>query len=388
MDVLSKDELKELISHRGEPSISLYMPTFRKGTETQQNPIRFKNLMREVDTQLENYDLSLEERTQLLGSANELQGDFPFWQHQSDGLALFLSKGMTRSYRVPLNFQELVVVGARFHVKPLLSLLSNDGRFYILTLGQDDVKLYHGSKYNVSEIDLEGVPKSLAEALRFDDPERHLQFHTGAGQGKGRRPAMFHGQGKGVGLDDAEQKKNILRFFQQLDNGLTKILSAHNEPLVLVGLDYLHPLYREANSYSNLLDKGVTLNPEDISVEELHEKAWQVVEPEFQKTEKRDMEKYHDLMGTGQASDNLHEVVKEAHFKRVESLFVNQERQVWGIFDPDSGDVQVQDKSTSGAQDLLDFAAIQTLINGGSVYAVPGERMPTDDGDLAAVYRY
>lgn len=387
MDILSKGDIKEMIMHRKKPSVSLYMPTYRKGAETQQNPIRFKNLMREVDSHLENLDLSLEERTALLGPANELQGDFDFWQHQSDGLALFLSQGFTRSYRVPLKLQEKVIVGERFHVKPLLSLLSNDGRFYMLTLGQENVRLFQGSRFSVSEIDLEGVPKSLTEALRFDEPERQLQFHTGAGPAKGRRAAVFHGQGKSLGTDDAEQKKNILRFFQQLDKGLAKVLSAHNEPLVLVGLDYLHPLYREANSYPNLLEKGVVLNPEEVSAEQLHDRAWTVVEPEFRKAEKQAAEKYQEILGTGHASDDLNDIVKAAHFKRVEFLFVNREKEVWGTFDSDSGNAEVPEKRRVGDQDLLDLAAIQTLMNGGTVYSVPPERMPSE-GDIAAAYRY
>jgi hypothetical protein len=36
---------------------------------------------------------------------------------------------------------------------------------------------------------------------------------------------------------------------------------------------------------------------------------------------------------------------------------------------------------------LLEFAAIQTLLNGGTVYAVEPEKMP-DTKSLAAVFRY
>jgi len=47
-------------------------------------------------------------------------------------------------------------------------------------------------------VELEDVPQSIAEALRYDDPEKSLQFHTGtSGGGNGERAAMFHGQGIG-----------------------------------------------------------------------------------------------------------------------------------------------------------------------------------------------
>jgi len=38
-------------------------------------------------------------------------------------------------------------------------------------------------------------------------------------------------------------------------------------------------------------------------------------------------------------------------------------------------------------EDLLDFAAIQTFLHGGTVYAVEPEKVP-DDAPLAAVFRY
>jgi hypothetical protein len=40
-----------------------------------------------------------------------------------------------------------------------------------------------------------------------------------------------------------------------------------------------------------------------------------------------------------------------------------------------------------GDEDLLDLAAIQSILNGGTVYAVEPEQVP-DHAPLAAVFRY
>jgi len=42
-----------------------------------------------------------------------------------------------------------VVVSDRFHLKPLLPLLTGDGRFYILALSQNQVRLLQGTRYSV-----------------------------------------------------------------------------------------------------------------------------------------------------------------------------------------------------------------------------------------------
>ena len=68
-------------------------------------------------------------------------------------------------------------------------------------------------------------------------------------------------------------------------------------------------------------------------------------------------------------------------------LFVAIGVQRWGSFDPDTDAVHWHDKAEPGDEDLLDFAAIQTFLNGGTVYAVEPENVP-DDRHLAAIFRY
>lgn len=57
------------------------------------------------------------------------------------------------------------------------------------------------------------------------------------------------------------------------------------------------------------------------------------------------------------------------------------------IFDPVSNIVHVHKEARFNDDDLLDVAATQTLLHGGSVYAVDRAQMP-DEGLLAAVFRY
>jgi hypothetical protein len=166
MQLLTRQELKTLFEQRGEACVSLYMTTHRAGADVQQDPIRLKNLLREAEVTLNTMGLRSPEAGELLEPAQDLLGDSEFWQHQSEGLALFLSSRSFNAYRLPFEFEELVVVTNRFHVKPLLPLLSGDGRFYVLALSQNEVRLLQGTRYSVDEIELEDVPKSLVEALR------------------------------------------------------------------------------------------------------------------------------------------------------------------------------------------------------------------------------
>ncbi len=52
MDILSGNELKSLMQKQLGICVSIYMPSIRKGTEIQQNQIRYKNLLRDAEDRL------------------------------------------------------------------------------------------------------------------------------------------------------------------------------------------------------------------------------------------------------------------------------------------------------------------------------------------------
>lgn len=387
MNTLSRDDLRTLMGKYEGLCVSIYMPTHRVGAGIQQDPIRLKNLLAEAEEHLLTRGLRTPEVKELLEPAGRLLQDGLFWQRQSDGLALFLSSEAFRSYRLPFDFDELVVVTDRFHVKPLFPLLSG-GQFYVLALSQNEVRLLQGTRYSVSEVDLEGMPESLAETLRYNDPENRFQFHTSTRTpgGKGERPAIFHGHGV-ASADDP--KDYISRYFHQVDEGLQDLLRDEQAPLVLAGVDYLHPIYKEANTYPYLIDEGIEGNPEELRAEELHERAWAIVQPLFLTTQEEAAARYRQLAGAGseQASNDLKEVVPAAYHGRVETLFVAVGLQQWGTFDPETKTVRVHEEAEPGDEDLLDFATVQALLNSGTVYAVEPEKVP-DEAPLAALFRY
>jgi hypothetical protein len=387
MDIVTREDLKELLQAREGPCVSLYQPTHRAGPDTrafaQQDVIRFKNLLREAERRLTASGFRAREARRALEPARGLLEDPVFWQYQAEGLAVFLAPGVMRTFRVPLPFAELAVVAERFHVKPLVTLLEGDGVFYVLALSQNEVRLLAGTRDHMGEVELPGAPRSLAEALQYDDPERQLQFHTGTPVAGERRSAMFHGHG--VGTDDA--KVNLLRFFQQVDRAVAGLLKGAPVPLVVAGVDYLLPIYREANTHPRLLSDGITGNPEGLRPDELHARAWPVVQPEFLRARDVAAARYRELKGTGKTSNDAGDVVLAAWDGRVETLFVAVGTRIWGTFAPDTREVEMREEAPGRTEDLLNLAAIHTILNRGTVYAVAPADM-VDEAPVAAILRY
>lgn len=386
MKPLTRAELESLMERRSDPCVSIYAPMVQAGLETQQNAIRFKNMIRQAGEALEARGFGSRQAEELLAPAAALIDDIDFWQHQSTGLAAFVAEGFFRYYRVPIEVRELAVVEDRFHLKPLLPLLSGDGRFYVLALSQKEVRLLEATRHSVREIDLGDLPTSLNDALGYEVEETHLQFHTGTRTSTRTDPSrvpIYHGHGGGE--DDA--KEEIHKFFNLLDNGVSTLLEDRDAPLVLAGVDFLMPIYRQVTGHGFVVDGGVAGNPAKLSAEELREKAWPLVEPSFTEAQETASAKFRDLLGTGQASQQLDDVVTAAFDGRVETLFVALGTRRWGTFDPATRKVELSDQNGPGTEDLVDYAALVTLAKGGQVFAVPPEKVP-EGGALAAVYRY
>jgi hypothetical protein len=388
MDILTRTELEQLMRKEQQWCVSIYMPTHRTGREAQQDPIRLKNLLGEAEKRLSDQGVGTSDVQQMLEPASKFLQDSLFWQHQSDGLAIFITSNRVRRYRLPLNFEEFVAVMDHFHIKPLLPLFTGDGQFYILALSQNEVRLLLGTRYSVSEVDIGQVGGSLAEAIPSANHQMGLQLHSSGSTGgmSGSGSVAFHGQGGG---SDESAKKELLRYFRLVADGLKEFLQGNQAPLVLAGVEYLLPIYKEANTYPNLIDPVIKGNPDLLSADELHKSAWEIIRPLFQAAQAEAFAHYQQL--TGQAServaDTLEKIVPAAYHGQVETLFVAAGEQQWGILNPVTNEIEIHDQMESGDELLLDLAAVHTYLKGGTVYAVESEMVPAGT-PAAAVLRY
>ena len=377
MDLLTRHDLKTLLAERQPPCVSIFMPAHRGGAE--EDPIRWRTHLAQAEKELSEEGWPKPEIRKLLDPARHLQNASSFWRHQCDGLAAFLAPRFLRLFRVPVAFNDLVVVGHHFAVTPLLPLLAGDGKFFVLALSQNAVRLLQGTRDTVSEIDLDGVPQNYADAMITHDRDEPLTFHARPTSG-GTWGAIF--EGHGVGIDD--KKDDLLRYFQQIDKWLGRLLANEKAPLVLAAVGYLHPIYKKANHYPHLLDAGIDGNPDRMSNLELLDQAWPIVKPLFEATQERAMAQYRRLAGTEHVLTDLDSIVAAAHEGTVETLFLPQGRQVWGVFNAMTGSAERHSQRLRGDANLVDLAVAHTLDHGHDVYVMPASQIP-GGGEAAAI---
>jgi hypothetical protein len=186
----------------------------------------------------------------------------------------------------------------------------------------------------------------------------------------------------------------LRNYFERFDDALGKIDVDRKAPVVLAGVEYLLPIYRDAaTTFQNICEDALRGNMEVEKAEDLHAAAWEIVEPHFLQERRKAAERFGDLTGSGRSSTELNDVLPAAHDGRVESLFVARGVRVWGSYDGgenrritlQSG--QGEDGPRNGNEDLLDLAAVQTYLNGGKVFVVEQQEVP-EGKPLAAVFRY
>lgn len=355
IDLLPPDDVRTLVDVEG-PCVSIFLPTHRAGSEVAQGPIRLRNLVTRAERALEGGGASAREADAVLAPVRALADDTEFWVRQGDGLAVFAAPGFLARYRLPLSLAEEVTVGPSFRVTPLVPLLSGDGRFLLLALSQNAVRLFEASRHRIGELELGPIPTSMDEALAHEDPERQLQVRSGGGDS-----AMFHGHGAGGEVERAA----VERFLRAVGRGLRQRLGGVDRPLVLAAVAEHLPVFKAVSGYPDVVDAAVEGSPDRRTAEQLHAAAWPLVEDRFTADLDAELERYGAVAGTGKATSAPDEVAIAAAEGRVDRLFV---------------------VAGAAPDEQLDRAVLATLTSGGRVHEVDE---PLDEGSpIAAVLRY
>lgn len=373
--------IQTLLDDPSEICVSIYMPMFRWGREVQQNEIRFKNLLKDAASLL-----SIDEvcdadcRKAILKRLEAFRDDenHDAWRHPSAGLALFATPDSLEVHQMGCTMTEQVHVGDRFYLRPLLPALHGDGRFVLIAVSQNRVRLFDGSADGLEERVPAELPDNLKDALNIDDYMTSIQHHSFA-QGTDVE-TMYHGQGGG----EDDRKRDILQFFHRMDEPLQHFLEGRNDPLVFAGVEYLYPIFKEAISYKHLLPDSLHGNFDNASTDDLHSKAWQVVLPHFQQEYEQAISNYHDAHGQSLATSDLETILRASEMGAIETLLIREDTAIWRHVDRE-GHVQNDGVPNEVSHDLLDDAAVETLKTGGDVFVVREADFP--EKDCAAVAR-
>ena len=394
MALINKSDIEKLINVQSNAQnalcLSFYLPTHRAGQQTLNgaDTINFKNQVKKAKELLERHDVPEAEIAQYLKPAEDLLHDNNFWRHQSDGLAVFITKGFSAHYTLPVTMPDEVYALDQFYFTPLLPILSQNGRFFILNLYREKVAFYEATIDKIRPIDISSfVPESFNQALKFDVKGNDQDFTNSTTTVNGSN--IVHGAGSTKG---DEEHARVREFMLEIDNNLQQILHNATEPLVLAGVDHYCSIYRNISKYRHIVAQNINVNEGVDDMNALHEKALTVVKPLMQQGHNDSMARYQNVAGTGATSEDIATVAAEAVHGRVDTLFIAPSQPVWGSYNAVSATAEIHDEYQRGDDDLINLAAIKTMAQGGKVFVASniGAQENTTDAraGVKALFRY
>ncbi|MBI4166571.1 MAG: hypothetical protein HY508_12635 [Acidobacteria bacterium] len=371
-----------LLADHEPPCFSLYQPTHRRHPENLQDPIRYRNLLKTLEESLR-LKYSTQHAGVLLGPFRKLVNDSDFWNHTADGLAVLGAAGLFRVFKLQRTVPELAVVANSFHIKPMLRILQSAERYQVLSLNRREIKLFEGNRNILDEIEIaEGVPRTITDALGAELTEPHQTVASYGGTALGSTMRHAHGSRK----DELEIDEG--RFFRAVDRG---ILERHSRPsglpLILAALAQYHKPFHEISHNPMLMPKGIEMDANSLTIDQLRQQAWEIVEPDLRARMKKLAGEFEEARSKGLGADDLGKIAEAATQTRVGFLLVEMERRIPGRLDPATGSVTLSGLEHPEVDDLLDDLAELVLRKGAQVVVVPATDMPVATG-AAATFRF
>jgi hypothetical protein len=369
-----------LLAETAPPCISIYQPTHRHHPDNQQDPIRYRNLLKQVEASLERAyptrDIAV-----TMAALHALSHDSVFWQHRSESLAVLAHGERVEWFDILRPVKELVVVADTFHIKPLLRVLQSADQFHILCINRQEAWLYQGSRDAIEPIAMPMVPTTIEAALGTELSEPH---HGLVSHGKASGHATHHGQGS----RKEELEIDAERFFRAIDRAVAEHHSRPTGlPLLLVALPEHRAVFRAVSHNPALLADGLDINPSALECDDLRQRAWKVIEPSYLARLAALTDTFQHARARGEGADDLADVAAAAVAGRVAALLVEADREIPGRVDPQTGRIALGELADPTVDDLLDDIAEHVIRRKGTVVVVPAARMPTTTG-VAATYRY
>lgn len=385
MSLLSKKEIAELHEINQKQCISIFIPTHRAGKKVLQKEDRLylKVQLQTVKKELAKTGLHQKTIDTITAPVQQLIDDSSFWRQQSDGLAIFIAENFFQKYTLPIHFKGFNYIGDSFYLKPLMPLFVGDGFFYLMTLEISNVHLYECTRHSITEIIIDDlIPENPQDRVGYDYEEKNLQFRT---QQAGIGQVMYHGQEAATG----KRKNEIKKYLRAINNGIRPLLKDDSIPLIVASQDYLFDIYKGVNTYKNYFDQNINGNFNNVDILEVHEWAWKKISPTFDKKRKDKITRFIDEQGTGKTDTGIGKILPKAFEGKIDTLFCENLADIFGTYKVENDIViatETEEKEASVS--LMNLAAIETFLNGGTVYLLDKKDMPNPNSKINALYRY
>lgn len=271
----SPTEWRELKEFKEPFCLTIYAPhiDFDPNGATNPNQIELKNMLEQAEVALLNDGMSPRDVDKTLAPARGLLATHEFFTLRGESLALFSHPKLFRYYHLPGDIPYLLSIGRGFSLEPMELAVGDNRSYLVLVLSHNNVKLYEGDRFTIRELKLKNFPAHFAQAIRLDEYPKAKQSRMASPASNRRSSEITHSPYS----ESQTDKDMLLDYFHLVDRSLRKLLQKKNLPVILAGVEYLLPIYRQANTSPYLLPKVLTGNIDRERPDEIRRRAWRLI---------------------------------------------------------------------------------------------------------------
>jgi hypothetical protein len=380
-DFQSLQDLKPFLEAPG-PCLSVYMTLVRMTPteDVKTNALQWKELVQTLEPAINEQGASARELLAGISDWDVLVQDQPV---QGKALAAFRAPDTFQLTWLQQEVRNRAIAAPHFYIRPLLGELACK-KFYVLALSQKNVRLLRCTLRSSEEVPLPLTVSTSFDAYMDTAKPDHVRSNISSAG-----PSAGHTKGVGGTTDTQREDKPeyLAHFFRQIDRGVNEVLRANGNgaPLVLAGVEYELAQYATLNTYPHLLAETVQGAPNSLKSGEMHTRAIDALNRHYGGQIDGFLAEYNHKAGSG-ASNRLSDVVVAAHEGRVLSLLISDTLECSGVFDESTYQPHLR-AAAAAQEDLVNDAALQTILHAGQVFVGPNNRLP-DGAPAAAIFRY
>jgi hypothetical protein len=388
IDIPTLAEFKALAQVKGETCVSLYLPTSPLGDNAKLNRTAFKDIAKEALSQLKEagadkkkiavfegqfehlagpeHDVQDEDKIRKLQRAkpNPIES---FWHYQGNGLAVLATVGKMRMFRLPDRPKPLAEVADRFHLTPLIRVMTSPHDVFVLALAEESVRLVHAFvNFPPERLQVPDLPGNAEEATR--------------------RPS-FHVRAPRRRLQNLEGEKVLLhQYVRKVEHAISSVLAGRNAPLVLAAEEPLASMFRSVNTHPRLADEMIEGNPGLTTDAELEDAAIPILD-RLDCRELKAVIALYDELKPRRATTDVSYAAHAATAGAVEQLLVDLDAVIPGLVSDIDGSVTYSASDDAETYSVVDEVARRALYTGARVMGARKEELP-DRAPLTAILRY
>lgn len=345
--MVSREELKSYLKHRGYPSISILAPTHRAAPLNKQDPIKVKNLVSKAVARLHK-EFSKREVAGVVKNLRELVKNVD-WKHTLDGLALLVSEKHSSAITLPFRVKPRVVIHESFATRDLIYAYNRTPPYRILVLSHSTT-LYDAWKTSL------------------DEHTKPFPFiHRGPG-GASKLPG-----GPGVNVsgkrDDAHRT-----FYRSVDKAVAAVQKGNPLPLILVGAERNLAFFREVTSQAESIVGMLAGNHDKTPPSALGKLVWPVFESAETLRRTDALVQLDAAVDASRHASGIAQVWREAAGAMCRILLVEKDFKYPADVSTDGNVLTPHTGGAASLDDAVDEVIERVLDTGGKVYFyAPGD---------------